>query len=84
MPHLSFSFSLNTLLLCYLIMLVGKNEMTTTTNGGKSLVILIAMRMRRYDVGHIAWWNTSRASFKATRCRNEKNDQRIWMKHTKH
>jgi hypothetical protein len=34
-------------------MLVGKNESATTTNAGKLLAILIAMRMRRYDVGHI-------------------------------
>jgi hypothetical protein len=35
-------------------MLVGNNESTTTKNVGQSLAILIAMRMWRYDVGHIA------------------------------
>jgi hypothetical protein len=35
-------------------MLVGNNESATTTNAGESLAISIAMRMRRYDAGHIA------------------------------
>jgi hypothetical protein len=35
-------------------MLVGNNELTTTKNAGKLLVILIAMAMQQYDVGHIA------------------------------
>jgi hypothetical protein len=34
-------------------MLVGNNELATTTNAGESLAILIAMRMRRYDTGLI-------------------------------
>jgi hypothetical protein len=38
----------------------------TTKNAGKLLGILIAMRMQRYDAGHIARWSTSRASLKAT------------------
>jgi hypothetical protein len=32
-------------------MVVGNNESTTTKNVGESLVILIAMQMRRYDAG---------------------------------
>jgi hypothetical protein len=35
-------------------MLVGNNESTTTKNAGKLLAILIAMRMRQCDGGHIA------------------------------
>jgi hypothetical protein len=35
-------------------MVVGNNESTTTKNAGESLAILIAMRMQRYDAGHIA------------------------------
>jgi hypothetical protein len=35
-------------------MLVGNNESATTKNAGKSLAILIAMRMWRYDAGHIS------------------------------
>ena len=35
-------------------MLVGNNESATTKNAGESLAISIAMRMRRYDAGHIA------------------------------
>ena len=35
-------------------MVVGDNKSTTTKNAGKSLAILIAMRMQRYDAGCIA------------------------------
>jgi hypothetical protein len=36
-------------------MLVGENNKSTTTkNLGKSLAIMIAMRMRQYDAGRIA------------------------------
>jgi len=35
-------------------MLVGNNKSMTTKNVGGLLAILIAMRMWRYDVGHIA------------------------------
>ena len=35
-------------------MFVGNNELATTKNAGESLAVLIVMRMRRYDVGHIA------------------------------
>ena len=35
-------------------MLVGNNESATTKNAGESLVISIAMQMRRYDTGSIA------------------------------
>jgi len=38
----------------------------TTTNAGNLLAILIAMRVRQYDTGHIAQWSTSRASLEAT------------------
>jgi hypothetical protein len=37
-------------------------------NAGESLAILIAMRVRRYDVGRIAQWITSGASLEATGC----------------
>ncbi len=63
-------FSLNSLLLGFLAMVVGYNESTTTKNVGESLAISIAMQMRRYDAGHIARWSTSRASLKATGCRH--------------
>jgi hypothetical protein len=33
---------------------VGINESATKKNAGELLAILIAMRMRRYDAGHIA------------------------------
>ena len=49
-------------------MVVGNNESTTTKNLGELLAILIAMRMRRYDAGHIVRWSTSRASLEATGC----------------
>jgi hypothetical protein len=52
-------------------MLVGNNESATTKNAGKSLAISIAVRMWRYDPGHIARWNTSRASLRATGCRHQ-------------
>ena len=50
-------------------MVVGDNELMTTKNAGKSLAILIAMQMRRYDAGCIARWSTSMASLEATGCR---------------
>ncbi len=34
---------------------MGKNKSTTTKNAGESLAISIAMRMRRYNTGRIAW-----------------------------
>jgi hypothetical protein len=46
-------------------MLVGNNESATTKNAGESLVISIAMQMRRCDVGRIARWSTSWASLEA-------------------
>jgi len=51
-------------------MLVGNNESATTKKAGESLVISIAMRMRRCDAGRIARWSTSRASLEATGCRH--------------
>ncbi len=51
-------------------MLLGNNESTTPKNVGKSLMILIAMRMQRYEAGHIAGLSTSRASLEATGCRH--------------
>ena len=51
-------------------MVVGNIELTTTKNADKSLAILMAMAMQRYDVGHIARWSTSRASLEATGCRH--------------
>jgi hypothetical protein len=50
---------------------VGDNEIGDDKNEGKSLAILIAMQTRRYDAGHIAQWNTSRASLEATGCRHQ-------------
>ncbi len=49
-------------------MVMGNNESTTTKNAGKSLAILIAMRLRRYDAGRISRWITSGASLEATGC----------------
>jgi hypothetical protein len=47
-----------------------KQIIATTKNAGELLVISIAMRMQRYDVGHIARWSTSGASLEATGCRH--------------
>jgi hypothetical protein len=47
---------------------VGDNEIGDNKNEGKSLAILIAMAMQRYNVGHIAQWSTSMASLEATEC----------------
>ena len=44
---------------------IGNNK---KCRAGESLVISIAMWMRRYNVGHIARWSTSRASIEATGC----------------
>ncbi len=64
-------FSLNILLLCFLVIAVGNNESTTTKNAGKLLAISIAMRMVwRYNAGRIARWSTSRDSLEATGCRH--------------
>ncbi len=63
-------FSLTFLYLCFLAMVVGNNESTTTKNSGKLLVISIIMAIKWYDAGRIARWSTSRASFKTTRCRH--------------
>ena len=52
-------------------MVVGNNESTTMKNVGKLLTILIAMQMRRYDVGHIARWSTSRASLQDNGCHHQ-------------
>ncbi len=35
-------------------MVVGENESTATKNAGKSMAILIAVTMQRYDAGRIA------------------------------
>jgi len=51
-------------------MLVGNNRSTAIKIAGKSMAILIAMAMQRYDSGRIARWSTSRASLKATGCRH--------------
>ena len=42
---------------------------------GKATTILIAMRMRQYDVGRIAQWSTSGASLKATGCRHRASEE---------
>ena len=39
-------------------------------NTCQMLAILMAMRIRRCNAGHIAQWSTSVASCKATRCRH--------------
>jgi hypothetical protein len=49
---------------------VGDNESTTTKNAGTLLAVSIAMQIRRYDVGCIARWSTSRASIEAIECRH--------------
>jgi hypothetical protein len=41
-------------------MVVGNKESTTTKNADKSLAILMAMAMQRYDERRIAQWSTSR------------------------
>jgi len=38
----------------FLYVVVGNNKSTTTKNAGESLAILIAIRMRRCNVGQIA------------------------------
>jgi len=47
---------------------VGDNEIGDDKNEGKSLAVLIAMAMQRYDAGRIARWSMSRASLEATGC----------------
>jgi len=92
MLHLG--FSLNQLLLCYLAMVVGNNELTTTKNADESLAILMAMAMQRYDTRRIAQWRTFRlhlkpldaaigqvpASYRPGGC----HGRRFQIKHTKH
>ena len=51
-------------------MVVANNEIDETKNAGKSMTILMAMAMQRYNVGRIARWSTSRASLEATGCRH--------------
>ena len=48
----------------------GQQQIGDSKNAGKSLAISIAIRMRRYDAGHIAQYNTSKASLGATGCRH--------------
>ncbi len=36
-------------------MVMGNNKLATKKNAGKSLAISIAMRMRWYEAGRIAW-----------------------------
>ena len=43
-------------------MVVANNEIGETKNAGKWTMISMAMAMQRYDAGHIAQLNTSRAS----------------------
>jgi hypothetical protein len=52
-------------------MVVTNNELDETKNAGKSTTISMAVAMQRYDVGRIARWSTSRASFEATGCRHQ-------------
>jgi hypothetical protein len=47
-----------------------QQQIGDSKNAGKSLAISIAIRMRRYDAGHIAQYNTSKASLGATGCRH--------------
>jgi len=39
-------------------MVVANNEIDETKNAGKSMTILMAMAMQRYDAGRIARWST--------------------------
>ena len=48
----------------------GQNELTATKNADKSLAMLMAMAMQRYNAGRIAQWNLSRNSLEATGCRH--------------
>ena len=48
----------------------GQQRIGDNKNEGESLVISIAMRMRRCDAGHIVRWSTSRALLEATGCRH--------------
>ena len=57
-----------------LAMVVTNNEIVEDKNAGKLLATLIVMRMRQYDVGHIAQLSTSRASLEATGCRHWASD----------
>ncbi len=49
-------------------MLSATTELTITKNTLKLLAILVAMQIRRYNAGRIAWWSTSWASLEATGC----------------
>jgi len=48
----------------------GQQQIGENKNAGESLVILIAMRMRRCNAGRIAQWSTSWASLEGTGCRH--------------
>jgi hypothetical protein len=49
----------------------GQQRIDDNENAGKSLAILIAMQVRRYDAGRIARWITSGASLEATGCSHQ-------------
>jgi hypothetical protein len=46
-------------------------KLMATTNTRQMLAILMAIRIRRCNAGHIAQWSGSVASCKATRCRHQ-------------
>ena len=46
----------------------GQQWIDDNKHAGESLANLIAMQVRRYDTGRIAWWITSGASLEATGC----------------
>ncbi len=48
----------------------GQQQIDGNKNADKLMAILIAMAMQRYNMGCIAQWSTSKASFEATGCRH--------------
>ena len=65
-PEIPLSPTLTSTMLFSKVSGSGQQRIGNNKNSGKSLVILIAMRMRRCAVGCIARWSTSRASLGAT------------------
>jgi hypothetical protein len=68
---LCLGFSLNLLLLCYLAMVMGDNEIDDYQKFRQIATILIAMPPGQYGAMRMAQWSASMASCKATKCRHQ-------------
>jgi hypothetical protein len=58
-------------------MVVANNKIDGDKNTRQMLGILMAMRIRRCNAGHIAQWSASVASCKATRCHHQASAQAV-------